>query len=118
MDGPEQKDGYSLEFDSSKTGPQIPGFLLGSDAILAETREQGEYMCGLVPYVGDNGFALCVFDFQVESEKVAPSQAALSVRYLRRQVYDFTDIKCKNSLCLSSPKLSCECFIWNHFTAH
>ena len=104
MDGPissEEKASYSieLEFDRSKTNPEIPGFSVMGSVILVDTSQHGEYMCGLVPYHRKNtehayGFGLYVFVFLVEKIKLTRSPPTLSVRYLRRQFYDFINIRC------------------------
>ena len=108
MDGPEGNAGRRIElmFDPSKTEPKVPGFTPIGYSFLADTSEQGEYMCGLVPYESDiaYGFALYIFVFQVES-----------VNFMISPIFN-ADMR--KSHCLISGKLSCECFISNHFTAH
>ena len=69
MDGPISME---LEFDRSKTEPEIAGFTPMESVILVDTSQHGEYMCGLVPYDSSNvyGFGLYVFVFQVEKLKL------------------------------------------------
>ena len=96
MDGPISME---LEFDRSKTEPEIAGFTPLESVILVDTSQHGEYMCGLVPYDSLNvyGFGLYVFVFQVEKLKLlSPSRPTLTVKYLRRRFYDFTNIRCRN----------------------
>ena len=100
MGGPEEGacSTIKLEIDISKTQPIIHGFTAKDDVFLADTGEQGEYMCGLVPYKGIYvfGYSLYIFVFQVKKIISPLLKTQWSITYLRRRFYDFTYIKCRD----------------------
>ena len=98
---PNGEDGCSIMFKPSNIYPHLLGRFIITDPItLADTSDHGGYMCGTVEYE-DYGseedcyypiaMALHIIVFQVEKQEsctmVIP--APLSIKYLRRQVYEF-----------------------------
>ena len=95
------EDGCSIMFKPSDIYPHLPGRFISTSRIkLADTSYHGDYMCGILGY-GDYGseedcyypiaMALQIIVFQVKKQEsgtmVVP--APLSIKYLRRQVYEF-----------------------------
>ena len=87
-----------LEIDISEIKPKIHGFRVAGSLYLADTGEQGEYMCGLVPYKGIYvfGYALYIFVFQVKKIISPLLKTQRSVTCFGHRFYDFTDIKCRD----------------------
>ena len=95
----EGEDGCSIRFKPYDIYPLLPGrFERLSKIKLADTSDHGGYLCGIVGY-GDYGseedcyypiaMALHIIVFQVKKRESGMVPAPLSIRYLRRQVYEF-----------------------------